>query len=399
LAAALTRAGLLDALQGTDPLTVFAPTDEAFANLLTAIGQTSIDDVPVSVLQSILTYHVVEGKVASSMISAGDVTTLSGEDISLSTANGIEVNGVMVINPFDVDATNGIVHTINEVLVPPSIAPFVNSVLEPAYFNVNFSKLIEAAVKAGVVSTLLDTPNLTIFAPDNDAFMASGVDPSAIDAETLAAVLTYHVVGSKVLSSDIPNVGVETLNGNELNFSLTGSGNYINGSTEIVAVDIESGSGVVHVIDMVLMPPTGDLVATAVDLTASALQRTADEGTAEQNLLTVLSGDGPFTVFAPTNAAFQAVLDSNDDWSELGDIPLATLIDILTYHVVPARAYDVDLAGAVDGNSQLPTANGAKITIDLENLTIDGDAGIIGVNTNATNGVIHVINKVLIPSS
>jgi transforming growth factor-beta-induced protein len=272
---------------------------------------------------------------------------------------------------------------------------------------VNFSKLIDAAVKAGVVSTLLDTPNLTIFAPNNDAFMASGVDPSAIDAETLAAVLTYHVVGSKVLSSDIPNVGVETLNGNELNFSLTGSGNYINGSTEIVAANIESGSGVVHVIDMVLMPPTGNLVTTAVELTSTgeftslvaALQRTADEGTPEQNLLTVLSGDGPFTVLAPTNAAFQGLLDGNNDWNELGDIPLETLIAVLTYHVVPARAYDVDLAGAIDGNSQLPTANGAKITIDLENLTIEGDAGIIGVNTNTTNGVIHVINKVLIPSS
>jgi len=406
LAAALTRAGLVEALQGVGPFTVFAPTDEAFANLLAAIGQTSIDDIPVSVLQSILTYHVVDGKVSSSMINAGDVTTLSGEAISLATSNGIQVNGVSVINPYDVDATNGIVHTINEVLVPPTIAPFVNSVLEPAYFNVNFSKLIEAAAKADLVSTLLDTPNLTIFAPNNDAFMASGIEPSAIDATTLASVLTYHVVGAKVLSSGIP-ASAGTVNGNELNFSLTGSGNYINGSTEIIAVDIESGSGVVHVIDMVLMPPTGNLVATAVELTSTgeftslvaALQRTADEGSPEQNLLTVLSSDGPFTVFAPTNAAFQALLDSNNEWSSLGDIPLETLIAVLTYHVVPARAYSVDLAGAIDENSQLPTANGAKLTFDLGNLKINGDTSIIGVNTNTTNGVIHVIDKVLVPSS
>ena len=404
LAAALTRAGLVDALQGDGFLTVFAPTDAAFATLLEAIGQTSIDDVPVSVLQSILTYHVISGKVLSSGINDADVTTLSGEKFSISTSDGIKVNGIDVISPFDVEATNGVVHTINQVLVPPTIAPFVNSVLEPAYFNENFSKLIEAAVKADLVSTLLNTANLTIFAPNNDAFEASGIDPANLDAATLASVLTYHVVGAKVLSSGIP-AEAPTVNGNNLNFSLTGSGNFINGSTEIIAVDIESGSGVVHVIDMVLLPPVGNIVETAVDLTASgeftslvaALQRTADEGTAEQNLLAVLSGDGPFTVFAPTNAAFQALLDSNINWSSLGDIPLETLIAVLTYHVVPARAYSVDLAGAIDENSQLPTANGAKLTFDLENLTINSDTGIIAVNTNATNGVIHVINKVLLP--
>ena len=115
--------------------------------------------------------------------------------------------------------------------------------------------------------------------------------------------------------------------------------------------------------------------------------------------MTVLSSDGPFTVFAPTNDAFQALLDSSSEWNALGDIPLDTLIAVLTYHVVPARAYDKDLPNAIDNNNQLPTANGAMLTVDLNNLTIDGESGIIGVNTNTTNGVIHVINKVLIPSS
>ncbi|MBT8317282.1 MAG: fasciclin domain-containing protein [Lutibacter sp.] len=406
LAAALTRAELVDALQGTGPFTVFAPTDEAFDNLLAAIGQTSIDDVPVSVLQSILTYHVISGDVASSMVSDGEVPALSGEDLTLSTTNGIQVNGVNVINPFDVVATNGIVHTIDQVLVPPTIAPFVNSVLEPAYFNENFSTLVEAVVKADLVSTLLNTPNLTIFAPTNDAFVASGINPMDLDAATLAPVLTYHVVGAKVFASGIP-AQAPTVNGNNIFFSLTGSGNFINGNTEIIATDIESGTGVVHVINSVLLPPTGNLVDTAVGLTSSgeftslvaALQRTANEGTPAQNLLTVLSSDGPFTVFAPTNAAFQALLDSNADWNGLGDIPLETLIAVLTYHVVPARAYDVDLAGALDSNNELPTANGANLKVDLGTLTINDNSTIVGTNTNATNGVIHVINKVLLPSN
>ena len=404
LAAALTRAELVGALQGSGKFTVFAPTNAAFENLLSAIGQTSIDDVPVEVLKQILLYHVVQGEVPSNMVKAGNVETLNGEDIMLSTTGGIKVNTASVIKPFDVAATNGIIHTINEVLVPPTMVPFVNSVLEPAYFNKNFTTLIAAAVKANVVSVLLDTPNLTIFAPSNDAFAASGIDITALSSETLASVLTYHVVGTKVLASAIP-ANATTVNGAKLDFSLVASGNFINGNTKIVATDIESGSGVVHVIDKVLLPPTGTIVETAVELAKSgeftslvaALTRTANEGTPAQNLITVLSGTGPFTVFAPTNAAFKALLDSNEAWNTLNDIPLATLVAVLTYHVVPAKAYDKDIAGALNASNQLPTANGKAITIDLSTLKINNSATIIAVNTNASNGVIHVIDKVLLP--
>jgi len=404
LAAALTKANLVEALQTSGKFTVFAPTNEAFDNLLAAIGQTSIDDVPASVLEKILLYHVVQGEVLSSAVADSTVPTLAGENITLTTAGGIKVNSASVIMPYDVAATNGVIHTINEVLVPPTIAPFVNSVLEPAYFSENFTTLIAAAAKANVVEALLNTPNLTIFAPTNDAFEAAGLDLNALSAEAIANVLTYHVVGAKVLSSGIPR-DAATLNGAKLWFSLVASGNFINGDTQIVAVDIESGSGVVHVIDKVLLPPTGNLVETAVALSASgeftslvaALTRTANEGTAAQNLITVLSGNGPFTVFAPTNAAFQALLDSNSAWNGLGDIPLETLIAVLTYHVVPAKAFDKDVAGAVDANNMLATANGAKLTIDLANFKINTNTSIIGVNTNASNGVIHVIDKVLLP--
>jgi transforming growth factor-beta-induced protein len=404
LAAALTKAGLVDDLQGNENFTVFAPTNEAFSNLLTAIGQTSIDNVPASVLEQVLLYHVVPGKVFSTDIASGDVATLEGTNISLSTSSGITVNGVSVINPFDVEATNGVIHTIDEVLVPASVGQFVNTVLEPAYFSESFTTLVAAVVKAGVVETLLTTPNLTIFAPTNDAFTTSGIDPDAIDSETLASVLTYHVVGAKVLSSGIPREAA-TVNGNNIYFSLTSAGNFINGNTEIIAVNIESGSGVVHVIDQVLLPPTGNIVETAISLSAggeftsliAALTRTANEGSPAQNLITVLTGDGPFTVFAPTNNAFQALLDSNNEWNELGDIPLETLISVLLYHVVPDRAYDKDLAAAIDMNSELPTAFGQNIKFDLNNLSINGSSNIIGINNNATNGVIHVIDSVLLP--
>ncbi|MFT7031733.1 MAG: transforming growth factor-beta-induced protein [Cyclobacteriaceae bacterium] len=406
LAAALTRADLIDTFTGAGSYTVFAPTDAAFTALLAAIGQSSVDDVPVSVLTEILKYHVVGSKVLSGDIADGDVATLEGTMVALSTAGGITVNGVNVISPFDVEATNGVIHTIDQVLVPASVAQFVDTVLEPAYFNVNFSTLISAAVKADVVSLLLTTPNLTIFAPTNDAFIASGIDPDAVAVATLADYLSYHVVTAKVLAADIPREAT-ALNEDKLYFSVGTGGNFINGSTEITAVNIESGSGVVHVIDKVLVPPSGNIVETAVGLTASgeftslvaALQRTADEGTADQNLLTVLSGDGPFTVFAPTNAAFAALLEGSADWSTLGDIPLETLINVLLYHVVPARAYDKDLSGALDTDNSIGTALTDKsLTIDLADGTINTDVNLTStLNVHTSNGVIHVIDKVLLP--
>lgn len=404
LAEALTKAGLVDDLQASGPFTVFAPTNAAFDALLTEIGQESISDVPAPVLEKILLYHVVNSKVLSGEIADGEVPTLHGTNVSLTTMDGIKVNGVSVIVPFDVEATNGVIHSIDQVLVPADVAQFVNTVLEPAYFSENFTTLIAAAAKAELVTTLLTTPNLTIFAPTNKAFMDAGIDPEAMTKEALAPVLTYHVVGSKVLSKDIPAM-TGTLNTANIYFSLVTAGNFINGNTEITAVDIESGTGVVHVINGVLLPPAGDVVTTAIALsTASgdftsliaALQRTENEGTGGQKLITALKGTGPFTVFAPTDKAFQDLLDGNASWTSLADIPLATLVDVLTYHVVAARAYDKDLAGAIDMNKELGTLQGAKVKIDLMSFMVN-DSKIGTANVHASNGVIHAIDKVLLP--
>lgn len=412
LAAALTRAGLVSALQADGPFTVFAPTDAAFADLLAAIGQESIDDVPVDVLANILKYHVVSGAVPSSAVTAGNVETLNGAEVTLATTGGITVNGANVISPFDVEATNGIIHTIDAVLVPDDVAQFVGTILQPAYFNTNFTTLVAAAVKAEVVTTILEADALTIFAPTNAVFEAAGITSlDGLSSAALADILTYHVVAGKVTSSQLP-ASATTLQGSGVWFSTESNQTFINTDSdtkaEITTVDIEAGSGVIHLIDGVLMPPAGNIVEIAVALKEAsetdefssliaALQRTTDEGTSEQDLIAVLSGDGPFTVFAPTNAAFQALLDSDASWNSLSDIPLATLIDVLTYHVVAARAYSVDLSGAVDVNNEITTVQGTNLAFDLANLTINTDVNITSMNTNATNGVIHVIDKVLVP--
>ncbi|WP_422362129.1 fasciclin domain-containing protein [Reichenbachiella sp.] len=401
LAAALTRADLISALEADGPFTVFAPTDEAFASLLTTIGQESIDDVPVDVLTEILKYHVVSGSVPSSAVTAGNVATLQGDEITLATEGGITVNGAKVISPFDVESTNGIIHTIDAVLVPEDILAFVGTILEPAYFNKNFTTLITAAVKADLVTTLLDAEALTIFAPTNDAFTASGIDLDAATSDEVAEILKYHVVGDKLLSSQL-SASETTLQGDDIFFSLLDDGNYINGSSEITTVDVESGTGVVHVIDDVLEPAAG----TIVDVTSAladdgsftsllaALTRTAGDGSPE-DLVAVLNATGPYTVFAPTDAAFTGLLNSNESWNTLNDIPIATLVDVLKYHVVSGRVYDVDLAGALTAN-KVASVEGTDLTFDLAELTINTSANITGTNVHATNGVIHVIDEVLL---
>ena len=401
LAAALTKADLVDDLQGEGPFTVFAPTNDAFDALLATIGQESIDDVPTEILTDILLYHVVSGSVFSEDVAAGDVPTLLADNsITLATSGGITVNGVDVISPFDVEASNGVIHTIDGVLVPAGIAAFVNTNLEPAYFNANFTTLVAAVVKAGLVGTLQDAEALTIFAPTNAAFEDAGIVVANTSVEILTSVLTYHVLGSKVLSTELPS-SAPTLEGNDIFFSITNDGVFINATTEIVAVDIESNNAVVHVLNNVLMPPTGNIVSIAsgnanFSSLVAALTRTANES--EENLVEVLSGDGPFTVFAPTNAAFQALLDSNPEWNELGDIPIGLLSAVLKYHVVAAKAFSTDLANAVDNNNQIQTVLGDNLTFDLMDLTINTTTNITGTDINATNGVIHVIDEVLEPN-
>jgi transforming growth factor-beta-induced protein len=405
---------LVTALSSDGTYTVFAPDNDAFAALLTAIGQTSLDDVPESVIRTILEYHVIStAALFSTDLSDGQTAdAVSGEEISITiNMDGVFISGSQVVSA-DIEASNGVIHLVEDVMVPPSIAPIVGTIVAPAYFNKDFSTLIAAVLAADedILSVLLSNgpsdQGLTLFAPTNAAFEAAGITELP-DGATLSAVLKYHVIDGTVEAGDLPTTTVgaaeiATLGGD---FYLTNKGGdagvFINGNSQVVVTDIAGSNGVVHVIDRTLIPPSNNIVEIAQSFDpdeftqlVAALARTSGEN---PDLLAALSGDGDFTVFAPTDAAFEALYTALGVGS-IDDIDLATLTAVLQHHVIATpRVFSADLESGSVG-----TLNG-DITIDATAGTItDGsgeDANLSEpLDVLATNGVIHVIDKVLIPA-
>jgi transforming growth factor-beta-induced protein len=253
---AAQKAGLAEYLSTTDGITVFAPTDAAFEALLTDLGATSLDEIPVADLTNILLYHVIGSKAMSSVLQTGYLPTLSklGDNsisMYINLANGVAINKNTKVTTADVLAKNGVIHVVDKVILPPSV---VNIALD----NDNFSILVQAVVKAGLVDALSGAGPFTVFAPTNDAFNTlfaqlgiSGIND--LSAEQLIPILTYHVVSGNVLSKSLSNGNVGTLNeGKNLTVNIN-SGVKIN-SSEVIAADIQGSNGVVHVINKVLIP-------------------------------------------------------------------------------------------------------------------------------------------------
>lgn len=270
--------------------------------------------------------------------------------------------------------------------------------------NPDFSMLKTAVVKAGLTETLDGEGTFTVFAPDNDAFMAAGLSGSDIESlspETLKSILLYHTLGSKVNAADVPagpNASVETLNGNSIYVTSNSDGVFVNGIM-VKQADVEASNGVIHVISNVFMPPVGNIVETAqanedLSFLVAAVVRASEGGT---NVAALLSGTDAYTVFAPTNQAFQ-----DAGFQTVQDIQNANpddLTAILTYHVVEGRAFSSDLTD----DQQVMMLNAENTTINLDGApTIMGagnteSSNIVKTNIVATNGVVHVIDRVLLP--
>jgi transforming growth factor-beta-induced protein len=255
LVEALTKADLVSVLNSTGNFTVFAPTNDAFKALFTQLGVTGISDLSKETLTPILLYHVLGTAMQSSMLTTGYLSTLSpshGNFLSLevNVTAGVKLNKETTVTKADIDLKNGVIHVIDKVLLPPTV---VGVAME----NDSFSILVQAVVKAGLAETLNGTGPFTVFAPTNAAFTALftqlGVSGIAdLTAAQLIPILKYHVVSGNVLSSQLTNGSVQTLNG-AINVTLSPAP-AINGTAKIIATDVQGSNGVVHVIDKVLLP-------------------------------------------------------------------------------------------------------------------------------------------------
>jgi transforming growth factor-beta-induced protein len=273
LVAAVTEAGLVDTLSGEGPFTVFAPTDDAFAAALDALGLTAEELLASDDLAAILTYHVVAGEVdAATAISLDgqSADTVNGAPIDISVVDGnVMINNATVIGA-DIEASNGIIHIIDTVLLPPTdeamtedaMADGPGTIVDVAVGAGSFTTLVAAVTEAGLVETLSGEGPFTVFAPTDDAF-AAALDALGLTAEELlaspelGAILTYHVVAGEVdaataISLDGQSAG--TVNGADIDISVVDGNVMINDAT-VIGADVEASNGIIHIIDTVLLPP------------------------------------------------------------------------------------------------------------------------------------------------
>jgi transforming growth factor-beta-induced protein len=422
LVAALQAADLVSTLSGEGPFTVFAPTDDAFAALPDGVVAGLLEDIPS--LTEVLTYHVVSGTVlAETVVGLTSAATLQGEEVTIEVIDGtVKIDGATVLIT-DIIGSNGVIHVIDSVILPTEIAASLSSpevtktIVDIAVEDGRFETLVAALQAADLVSTLSGEGPFTVFAPTDDAFAAlpDGVVAGLLeDIPSLTEVLTYHVVSGTVLAETVVGLtSAATLQGEEVTIEvidpnrppLTIGNVMIDGATVLIT-DIIGSNGVIHVIDAVILPSAiAASLATPEDamdsmvVSKTIVDIAVEDGrfgtlvTALQaaGLVETLSGDGPFTVFAPTDDAFAALPDGVVA-GLLEDIPALT--DVLTYHVISGSV----LAEQVVGLTSATTLQGEDVTIAVNDgsVMIDG-AKVIITDIIGSNGVIHVIDAVILP--
>ena len=409
LVAALERANLVATVQGDGPFTVFAPTNDAFATFLSDNGFASLEDVPVDVLTQVLLNHVVAGNNLSTALSTGYISSSSTAGVGdralslyVDTSDGVKINGSTVTTA-DVETSNGVVHIVDQVIGLPNI-------VDHALNNSNLTALVGALTTDGntTFTDLLSSTDeiFTVFAPINTGFDAF-TNPNSND---LNQILSNHVlVGSALVAGDLSNSYASTAatnnDGDALSLYVnTDDGVSLNGTSTVAIADIVATNGIIHAVDQVIDLPTVVTFAVA-NPNFTTLVDALTTLTPSVDFVTVLSaqdgsGSDPFTVFAPTNDAFAALAAIPDEDG---------LIPVLQHHVIGgANIRSEDLVQ--DGTTTTPaTLEGDTFQIILPGTdgnianVVDGSnndgIGIDLVDVQAVNGVIHVLDTVLIPDT
>ena len=266
LVAALGAADLVDTLKGDGPFTVFAPTEEAFVELLGALGVTATELLAdTELLTSVLLHHVVPGKVMSADLAGASelmVTTVQGGQVSVTESMGSVTIDEATVVTADIEASNGVIHVIDKVLLPVVEEVVASDIVDVAVAADAFPTLVAALGAADLVDTLKGDGPFTVFAPTEEAFVellgALGVTATELlaDTELLTSVLLHHVVPGKVMSADLAGASelmVTTVQGGQVSVTESMGSVTIDEAT-VVTADIEASNGVIHVIDKVLLP-------------------------------------------------------------------------------------------------------------------------------------------------
>lgn len=414
---------LTDILTADGPYTIFAPSNEAFEDLFATLGTTEVDP---AVLRTVLLYHVVVGVNAQS----GDLTDgqelemgIDGEILTVDLSDGAKVvdgtGNAINITTTDIQGSNGVIHEVDQVLLPPSIVEALAAnatIYQLAKFTPGYSTLAAAIEQAGLVEALnAPDADLTVFAPDDAAFAAfleaNEISSLAdVDNDLLTAILLNHAISGQLTAADVVGGGnsyastlATTPEEEGANLSLyinTDDGVTLNGSSNVIATDVEVSNGIVHLVDAVIELPTVVTFATVdpnFNVLASALTRVDGSAGYVATLQTAWGTDpAPFTVFAPTNNAF-ADLITELNIESLDDLDDATVTSVLSYHVIGGANVRSDqvTAGPVStlgGEVTLGTDGGVTITDANDRVST-----VVAADVQAYNGVIHAIDTVILP--
>jgi uncharacterized surface protein with fasciclin (FAS1) repeats len=261
-----------------------------------------------------------------------------------------------------------------------------------------FKTLAAALTAADLVNTLKGPGPFTVFAPTDDAFakLPAGTVDTLVKPENKAAlanILTYHVVAGNVKAADVVKLKyAQTVQGGDVKIAVSGSEVTLNGGVKVIQTDIVCTNGVIHVIDAVLATPPADVIETAKAAGSfSTLLAAVDAA----ELTATLKGKGPFTIFAPTNAAFAALPAGTVD-NLLKPENKTQLQNVLKYHVVAGKVRSDKVVTLTTTPTLLPMKD-VTIKVDGGNVFLNGDTKVSAVDVDSSNGVIHVIDKVLLP--
>lgn len=412
LIAALEATDLDDVLDDeTSTFTVFAPTDAAFALL----GEDTINALlaDTETLSDILLYHVITGSqidAAAAIDAAGTtVETANGDSIALSLDGETLLVNFSEVTVTDIQADNGIIHVIDAVLMPPAdVGEPTQNIVEIAAADGRFTTLV-AALQAASLDTLLadEDSNFTVFAPTDDAFAVMGGDNVTAllgDIDNLSAILLRHVVADAAVDSitalSLNGISVETAGGAQVPIAIIDDDLRVGGA-KVLVTDIVATNGVIHVIDTVIVGEAG------LPKPAENIAEVATAAGSFTTLLTALAATGLDMVLTDENGSFTVFAPTDDAFDELGAQTIAdlladtdTLSDILLYHVISGAEVLADgaISVAASDSSLVEMANMDKAALSLgdEGLVINL-SGIQTANVMASNGVIHVVDKVLMP--